>query len=153
MEAKGIVFNNEWHVETDKTVVLNNPNKDNLMHEASLRCSPTRKNYVSEGNENSLPPEQTGMVDSGETHLYIAPNAPYGQLDTPAKKIRVGTANGQVVESTAKATLPIPKLDADFLTTGYIMQCSSTVTFIKHTIIYNIKSFPSPIFLIPIWLT
>ena len=91
------------------------------MYEANLSCITTTKTYVSEGNENILPPEQTGIVDSGATHLYIAPNAPYGQLNTTAKKIRVGTANGQVAISTAKATLPIPQLAADFPTTGYIM--------------------------------
>ena len=106
---------------TAKTVVLNNPNKDNLMYEASLSCSPTTKTYVSEGIENSLPPEQTGIVNSGATHLYIAPNAPYDKLNTTAKKIRVGTANGQVEISTANATLPIPQLAAELPTTGYIM--------------------------------
>ena len=60
-------------------------------------------------------------MDSGATHLYIAPNTTYGQLNTNAKKIRVGAANGQVAISTAKATLPIPQLAADFPTTGYIM--------------------------------
>ena len=82
------------------------------MYEASLSCSPTRKSYVSEGNENRLPPKQTGIVDSGATHLYIAPNAPYGQMDTTTKKIRVGTANGQVAISTSKSTLPIQHLAA-----------------------------------------
>ena len=91
------------------------------MYEASLSCSPTRKTYVSEENDSSLPPEQTGIVDSGATHLYIAPNAPHGQLDTSASRIRVGTENRQVTISTAKATLPIPQLAADFPTTGYIM--------------------------------
>ena len=60
-------------------------------------------------------------MDSGATHLYIAPNAPSGQLDTTAKKISIGTANLQVAISTAKATLPIPQLAADFPTMGYIM--------------------------------
>ena len=46
MEAKGVIFNDEWHVGTAKTVVLKNHNKDNLMYEASLSCSPTRKTYV-----------------------------------------------------------------------------------------------------------
>ena len=106
---------------TAKTVVLKNPNKDNLLYEASLSCSPTRTTYVSEGNENSLPTEQRGIVDSVATHLYIAPNSSYGQLDTTASKIRLVTANGQVAISTSKSTLPIPQLDADFPTTGYIM--------------------------------
>ena len=60
-------------------------------------------------------------MDSGATHLYIAANAPHGPLDTSATKIRVGTANGKLAISTEKATLPIPELAADFLTTGYIM--------------------------------
>ena len=60
-------------------------------------------------------------MDSGATHLYIAPNAPHGPLDTSASRIRVVTANGQVEISTAKATLPIPQLAADFPTMGYIM--------------------------------
>ena len=60
-------------------------------------------------------------MDSGATHLYIATNAPYGKLKTTAKKIRVGTANGQVETSTATDTLPIPQLATDFPTTGYIM--------------------------------
>ena len=53
--------------------------------------------------------------------MHIALNAPYGQLNTNAKKIRVGAANGQVAISTAKATLPIPQLAADLPTTGYTM--------------------------------
>ena len=67
------------------------------MYEASLICSPTRTTYISEEKEHSLPPDQTGFVDSGATHLYIAPNAPHGPPDTSASRIRVGTANGQVV--------------------------------------------------------
>ena len=61
------------------------------MYEATLSCSPTCKTYISEENENSLLPEQTGIVDSGATHMYIAPNAPHGPLDTSASRIRVGT--------------------------------------------------------------
>ena len=36
-------------------------------------------------------------------------------------KIRVGTANGKVAISIATATLPIPQLNSDFPTKGYIM--------------------------------
>ena len=91
------------------------------MCEASLSCSPTCNMYISEENENILLPEHTGIVDSGATHLYIAPNAPHGPLDTSATRIIVGTSNGQVATSAAKSTLPIPQLSADFPTTGYIM--------------------------------
>ena len=53
--------------------------------------------------------------------MYIAPNTQYGQMDTTANKILLGTVNGQVEISTATATVPIPQLYADFPTTGYIM--------------------------------
>ena len=91
------------------------------MYEASLSFITTTKTYVSNREENILPPDQTSIVHSGATHMYIAPNAPYGQMNTTAKKIIVGTANGQVAITTAMATLPIPKLDTDFPTKGYIM--------------------------------
>ena len=94
-----------------KTVVLpNNPNKEKLQYEASLSCSPTNNTYVSNKTDKHLPPEQTGIVDSVATHIYIAPNAPYEKMDTTGKHIRVGTANGQVANSTAMATLPIPQV-------------------------------------------
>ena len=60
-------------------------------------------------------------MDSGETHIYIAPNVPYEKMDTTGKDIRVGTANGQESNSTATATIPIPQVKADFPTRGYIM--------------------------------
>ena len=84
------------------------------MYEASLSCSPTQQ-------ENILPRHQTGIVDSGATHLYISPSAPHGQPDTKATPITVGTVNGKMVKSAATATLPIPQLAADLPTTGYIM--------------------------------
>ena len=91
------------------------------MYEASLSCSPTTKTYVSNREENRLPSDQTGIVDSGAAHMYIEPNAPYGQMNTTAKAIIVGTENGQAASSIVTATLPIPKLDADFPTKGYIL--------------------------------
>ena len=105
-----------------KTVVLpNNPNKENLQYESSLSCSPTNNKYVSNKIDKHFPPEQIGIVDSDATHIYIAPNAPYEKMDTTGKHIRLGTANGQVANSTAMATLPITQVKADFPTKGYIM--------------------------------
>ena len=60
-------------------------------------------------------------MDSGATHLYIAPNTQHVPMDASASRIKVGTANRKVATSTAKATPPIPQLAADFPTTGYIM--------------------------------
>ena len=116
-------------IKLKKVVLLNNPNKEKLQYEDSLSCSPTNKAYVSNKTDKHLPPEQTGLVDSGATHIYIAPNAPYKKMDTTGKYIRVGTANGQVANSTAMATLPIPQVNADFPTKGYIMP-TFTNTFI-----------------------
>ena len=42
-------------------------------------------------------------------------------MDTTGKHIRVGTANGQVANSTAMATPPIPQVKSDLPTKGYIM--------------------------------
>ena len=93
-------------VGTAKTVVHKNPSKDTIMYEASLSCSPTQQ-------ENILTQHHTGIVDSGATHLYIAPSAPHGQPDTKATPITVGMVNGQMAKSAATATLPTPQLAAD----------------------------------------
>ena len=93
------------------------------MYEASLSCSPTLT-YMptqNEKQEHILPQQHTGIVDSGATHLCIAPTALHGPPDVSAATIKVGTDNGQVETSTAKDTLPIPQLSAEFPTTGYIM--------------------------------
>ena len=82
-----------------KKVVHKTPDKENLTYEASLSCSTTLRTYIpkiSEESENIPPQQHTGIVDSGATNLYIAPNAPHGPLDTKATKIIVGTANVQV---------------------------------------------------------
>ena len=108
------------------------------MYEAILSCSPTLT-YMSspeEQHEHILSQQHTGIVDSGATHLYIAPSAPYSPPDTSAATISVGTANGQVEESSATATLTIPHLGADFPTTGYIMS-SFTKTLIGVGPIYD----------------
>ena len=94
------------------------------MYEASLRCSTTLHTYIpklSEGEKNNLLQEHTRIVDSGATQVYIAPNAPHGTLDTSATKIRVGTENGRVATSEAKATLSISQLTADLPTAVYII--------------------------------
>ena len=105
-----------------KTVVLlNNPNKEKLQYEASLSCSPTNNAYVSNKKDKHLQPEKAGIVYSGAAHIYIAPNAPYEKMDTTGKQIKAGTENGQVANSAAMATLPIPQVNADFPTKGYIM--------------------------------
>ena len=53
--------------------------------------------------------------------MYIAPNSPYGKMNTTEKQIRVGTENGQVASSISTTMLPIPQLNTYFPTKGYIM--------------------------------
>ena len=89
MEAKGIVFNDAWHVgpaQAKTVVLLYNPNKEKLQYEASLSCSPTNNAYVSDNTDKHLPPGKTGIVDSGATHIYIAPNALYVKWTQLEKK-------------------------------------------------------------------
>ena len=93
------------------------------MYEAGFSFS-TTLTYMptpNEQQENILPQQHTGILDSGATHLYIAPSAPHGPPDTSAATIKVSTANEKVEKSSTKATLPISQLAADFPTTGYIM--------------------------------
>ena len=97
-----------------------------------------------EKNKHILPQQHIGIVDSGATHLYIAPTAPHGPLYTSDATIKVGTANGQVETSAAKATLPISQLSEEFPMTGYIMP-SFTNTLIgvgpicdeNYTVVFN----------------
>ena len=84
------------------------------MYEDSLSCSPTQ-------DGNILPQHHMGIVDSGATHIYIAPSTTHGCLNTKDTPITVGMASAQMVKSTATATLPIPQSAEDFPTTGYII--------------------------------
>ena len=75
-----------WGTAQAKTVVLtNNPNKEKLKYEASLSCSPTNKAHVADKKPKHLPPEQTGILDSGATNIYLELNAPYEKMDATGK--------------------------------------------------------------------
>ena len=93
------------------------------MYEASLRFS-TNLTYMPTPDvqqENIIPQQEKGILDSGATHLYIAPSTPYGPPDTSDVIISVGTENGQGENLSEKATLPTLQLAAYFPTKGYIM--------------------------------
>ena len=102
-----------------QTLIHRYPIKENLLYEASLSCSHTFSYIPTPDVQQGhiLPQQDTGIVDSGETQIYIAPPAPNGPPDTIDATISVGTENGQVEDSSSKATLPIPQLAADFPTT------------------------------------
>ena len=92
-----------------------------LLYEASLSYSLTLSYIPTPDAPIILPQQDTGIVDSGATHLYIAPSAPHGLPDTSASKISVGTENGQVEKLSTTAILKITQLKSDFPTTGYII--------------------------------
>ena len=60
-------------------------------------------------------------MDSGETHLYITPIDPNLPPNTSVPQTNVGTVTGNVERLSSTASLPIPQLEEDFPTTGYIM--------------------------------
>jgi len=53
------------------------------------------------------PDEDTGIVDSGSSHLYFAPGAPVMNYDATAPTIRVRIANGTPVHSIASGELAL----------------------------------------------
>ena len=52
---------------------------------------------------HSLPQRDTGVFNSGATHLYITPTAPHGPSDTSTPNFFEGTATGHVDISSATA--------------------------------------------------
>ena len=91
-------------------------------------CSPPQ-NPPHPNHDISLPPippgllthDQTDISETGTTHIYIAPSALFVDANPSAPKITVVTANGQLVRSSATASIPITQVGLDFPTKGYIM--------------------------------
>ena len=82
-----------------------------FMYEASLRCSPTLSYTPNPAASIILPQKDTGIVDSGATHLYISLSAPHRPPNTSDSQISAGTENGQVERLSATYTLPILKFE------------------------------------------
>ena len=85
MDEKGVACkDDELWWETVQTLIYRYPIKEPLLYEASLIYSPTLT-YMPNPDaqqEHILPQQETGIVDSGATHIYIAPSTPHGPLDT-----------------------------------------------------------------------
>ena len=103
--------------------------------------------------------DQTGIANTSATHIYIAPSTSYVDADPSAPKIRVGTANFQLVRSCATSSLPIPQVGHDFPTKGYVIPSFANnlvgicplydtvcyITFAKHDVtVYNPRGRPIP---------
>ena len=122
MDKKGVAYNYDKRQRgTVQTVLYRNSIKEHLLYEASLSCCLALSYIHTPAAPIILPQKDTGIVDSGETHLYISPSAPHGPLNTNASKVSVVTANRQVERLSSTATLPIPQLALYFPTTGYIV--------------------------------
>ena len=103
-------------------MVLHKPftKKDNLLYANILRCSPPPNKKTTMADQ-VLPRRDTAIVDSGATHIYIAPRTPHGPPDTTTPKFCVGTATGHIESLSVTVFLPIPQVAADFSMTVYII--------------------------------
>ena len=80
MDKKGMAWkdDNWWRGAAEK-VVHRNYIKESLSYEDSLRCSPTHSSIFNLPTNTTadacwfLLQSDTGVVDSGATHLYISP--------------------------------------------------------------------------------
>ena len=83
IDEKGVACkDDELRWVTPQTIVHRYPIKEHLLYESSLNCSPTLTYIPTPDAPQILPQQDTGIVDSGATHLYIAPSAPHGPPKT-----------------------------------------------------------------------
>ena len=93
--------------------------------------------------------DDSAIVDSGATDIYIKPSAPIAHLDSSAPPVRVGTASGQPLTSSGDCKLALPQIPAHLPSTGHVMPgfqhsllgiapfCDKDcrVEFTKHTVV------------------
>ena len=85
-------------------------------------------------NRYSLPPDtqylirayhydttQSSIVDLGASLYFITKNAPKHNMDPTARRIRVSTAPGQIINSESTCDNSIPWLPSNFITTCHVM--------------------------------
>ena len=72
-------------------------------------------------NRRARKSSDTAIVDSGASSIYVTPTAPTEQLDPSAPKVRVGTASGQPLVSSADCKLALPAIPDDMPSTGHVM--------------------------------
>ena len=155
MDEKGVVCKDEnWRQGGAEIVVHRNPVREILSYEAILCCIPPPSSIPTLPTNTMteawryLPQLDTGVVESGATHLYIDPTSPHGPPNTSTPHICVDMATRNIERSSATASLPILQLAADFPNTGYIITsftntivgdrpiCNAdhTVLFAKHDV-------------------
>ena len=62
---------------------------------------------------HKLSRNHTGIVDSGELHIYFDPDAPITNLDPSAPPVHAGTATGSVQRYRGTAEIALPSLPTD----------------------------------------
>ena len=65
--------------------------------------------------------KNTAIVDSGASGIYLREDAPKVAITPSAPTVRVGTAAGEPVTSSATCKLALPTLPEDFPTGGHVM--------------------------------
>ena len=103
IDEKGVACkDDEWRWGTEQIVIHRYPIKEPLLYGDSLGCSPTLTYMPTPDAQQKhiIPKQDTGIVDSGATHLYIAPFAPHGPPNTSAPAISLGTSNVQIENSS-----------------------------------------------------
>ena len=90
MDEKGVVCKDDnWRQGATEIIVNRNPIKKNLSYDAILHCIPPPPSSIPTPTPNTEKVDQlyllkrdTGVIDSGATHLYIYPTAQHGPPDT-----------------------------------------------------------------------
>lgn len=71
-------------------------------------------------NRHARRSSDSAIVDSGASHIYLTPSAPNTNLNPSAPPVRVGTASGQPMVSSADCDLALP-IPVDLPSTGHVM--------------------------------
>ena len=80
-------------------------------------------------SNRALRKQQTGIVDSGASDLYLVRDAPLDGFNPNSPKVRVETATGQVQQSSGTAKLALTNLPYEYTKTGKV------IPSFKHTLL------------------
>ena len=83
-------------------------------------CAPTSA-HTSPVSVKQQYRQETAVIDSGASNIYLTINAPKQQVDSNAPTVRVRTADGTPQVSSASCELALPHLPANSPKSGYVM--------------------------------
>ena len=96
MDKKGLAYNDDEWQRGKAQKVMHNYIKEHLLYESRSKWSPTPSYIHNPDSQRIFPQKYTGIVDSGATHLHLAPSAPHDPPNTSTSQISVVKSNGQV---------------------------------------------------------